>query len=213
MARGGSSRRPIVDQTQRQAAAGADYQRKPKNPKICRKKVTRGGSSWAVGVAGFAATAVVVVAVAEVEVEVEVLSDSLSVVDGLLELVDDVCSADSVVRVLVAEDVVVLDVDVLDVDPDSDLLSSPAPKPNNRRRKLTKGFSCGAADARVAGAATLAAAVAVGDSVVVGAVLVGFEVAEVALLDDEADVDELSELSLPDDVVRVLVLSSPLLSS
>lgn len=54
---------------------------------------------------------------------------------------------------------------------------------------------------------------AVGDSVVVGAVLVGFEVAEVALLDDEADVDELSELSLPDDVVRVLVLSSPLLSS
>ena len=158
-----------------------------------------------------AATAVVVVAVAEVEVLV--LSDSLSVVDGLLELVEDVGSADSVVRVLVCEDVVVLDVDVLDVDPDSDLLSSPAPKPNNRRRKLTKGFSCGAADARVAGAATLAAAVAVGDSVVVGAVLVGFEVAEVALLDDEADVDELSELSLPDDVVRVLVLSSPLLSS
>ena len=74
-----------------------------------------------------AATAVVVVAVAEVEVLV--LSDSLSVVDGLLELVEDVGSADSVVRVLVCEDVVVLDVDVLDVDPDSDLLSSPAPKP------------------------------------------------------------------------------------
>lgn len=190
---------------------------------------------------GFAATAVVVGAVAEVEVLV--LSDSFSVVDGLLELVEDVGSVDSVVRVLVAEDVVVLDVDVavLDVDSDSELLSLLAPKPNNRRRKVTNGFSFGVADARVAGAATLAAAEAVGDSVVlagsdvvlvdsvlvtsvlVASVLVisgvvslvvslGSEVAEVALLDDEADVDELSELSLPDDVVRVLVLSSLLLS-
>lgn len=195
-----------------------------------------GGSSWATGVVGLAATAVVVGAVAEVEVLV--LSGSFSVVDGLLELVEDVGSVDSVVRVLVAEDVVVLDVDVavLDVDSDSDVLSLLAPKPNNRRRKVTNGFSCGVADARVAGAATLAAAEAVGASVVVGVVLVGSgvvlvasvlvisgvvslvvslgsEVAEVALLDDaavvdEADVDELSELSLPDDVVRVLVLSS-----
>ena len=44
------------------------HHRKPKNWSICRKKVTIGGSSWATGVVGFAATAVVVVAVAEVEV-------------------------------------------------------------------------------------------------------------------------------------------------
>jgi hypothetical protein len=64
-----------------------DRHRKPKNWNICLMKVTIGGSSWVAGVAGFAATAVVVVgfaeAGAEVEVDVLVLSDSLSVVDGL----------------------------------------------------------------------------------------------------------------------------------
>lgn len=202
----------------------ADHQRKPKNPNSCLMKVTMGGSSWAAGVVGFAATAVVVVAVAEVLVP----SASFSVVDGLLEFVEDVGSADSVVRVLVPEDVVVfgvdvavLDVDVavLEVDSDSDLLSLLAPKPNSRRRKVTNGFSLGVPDARVAGAATLAVAEVLGDSVVVRAVLLDSEVelvasvlvslgSAVSLLDDEADVDELSELSLPEDVVRVLVLSS-----